>query len=162
MSKADAKETVPVGTTEGLRFNKGKIDLTQLSPLAQMLESLVYQYGAVKYLRDNYKGFKLDTPEMSGEDRAKLEFLQCAKRHLMAYERGEFFDPESKMPHLAHVVWNLNRIMDVVYYGCTHGKDGKDLFHQPLRQELPPVPTLENFEAVWGIVPLALKQKKEG
>ena len=118
----------------GLRYNKGKVDLTQLSPLSQILESLVFMYGECKYLRNNWKSFK------KTEEEAVLEFLQCAKRHIMRYEQGEFLDPESGMPHTIHAVWNLNRINDVYYYGMTHMKDGKDLYHQPCRVPLPEVP----------------------
>lgn len=128
----------------GLRYNQGKVDLTQLSPVAQIMESLVFGYGECKYDRGNWKKFK-DT-----EEKAYLEYLQCAKRHIMAYERGEFFDAESKLPHMAHAVWNLNRIMDLYYYGMNHMKDGKDLFHQPFRCELPPVPCEANFKEIWG------------
>lgn len=153
MSENDEKQT------EGLRFNAGKIDLTQLSPIAQILESLVYQYGACKYKRNNYKYFKQDTPEMSGEDRAVLEFLQSFNRHILAYNRGEWLDPESKLPHLSHAVWNLNRIMDIYYLGLTHMKNGRDLFHQPLRHELPQIPTPENFESIYGFKPGAKRDK---
>lgn len=119
---------------EGLRYNKGKIDLTQLSPVAQKVESLVFQYGSNKYARDNWKKFK------ANEADAYLEFLQCAKRHLMKYEEGEWLDEESGQCHLGHLVWNLNRIIDLYYYGASHMKDGKDLYHQPLRTPLPEVP----------------------
>ena len=27
-------------------------------------------------------------------------------RHLVAWRMGEWIDPESKLPHLAHVTWN--------------------------------------------------------
>ena len=119
---------------EGLRYNKGKIDLTQISPVSQRCESLVFMYGAAKYAKNNWKKFK------STEQAAFDEFLQCAKRHIMNYEEGQWLDAESQQVHLAHAVWNLNRIMDLYYYGMTHMKDGKDLYHQPLRQELPAVP----------------------
>ncbi len=119
---------------EGLRYNKNKIDLSQLSPVAQKTESLVFQYGSNKYARDNWKKFKVNEAD------AFLEFLQCAKRHLMRYEEGEWLDEESKQVHLAHAVWNLNRIIDLYYYGASHMKDGKDLYHQPLRTPLPEVP----------------------
>ena len=141
------KETKDASSQEpkyGLRYNSGKIDLTQLSPVAQMLESLVFMYGECKYDRGNWKKFK------ESEDLAVREYMQCAHRHIMAYERGETFDSESKLPHLIHAVWNLNRVMDVYYYGMNHLKDGKDLYHQPLRQELPPVPSEKNFKEIWG------------
>jgi len=143
---------------EGLRYNEGKIDLTQLSPICEMLESLVFQYGACKYARDNYKFFKKDTSEMNGEERSILEFYQSFQRHIMYYKRGEWLDSESKLPHLAHAVWNLNRIMDIYYLGLTHKKEGKDLFQQPLRRDLPQIPTPENFESIYGFKPGSKKE----
>jgi len=131
----------------GLRFNKGKIDLTQLSPLSLMLESLVFMYGQGKYGRNNWKNFK------KTEEEALIEMLQCALRHIIKYQQGEIFDEESKMPHLTHAVWNLNRINDVLFYGMNHMVDGKDLYHQPFRIPLPPVPTKDNFEEIWGFKP---------
>jgi len=139
--RQDASKDEP---KEALRYNQGKIDLTQLSPLAQIMESLVFQYGECKYDRGNWKKFKED------EQKQVLEYLQCYNRHMMRYNLGEFFDKESKLPHLAHAVWNLNRIMDLFYYGVTHGKDGKDLFHQELRHPLPPIPCEANFKEIWG------------
>jgi hypothetical protein len=126
------------GATEvkrGLRYNKGKIDLTQLSPVVKWLDSLVFMYGQLKYDRNNFKYFK------GTEEEAIQEFRESAARHQLAYDMGEFFDKESGLPHLTHVNWNNARILDIYYYGMTHMKDGKDLFHQPLRHELPPIPT---------------------
>lgn len=140
---------------EGLRFNEGKIDYTQLSPIAMALESLVFMYGEGKYGRNNWKNFKKD------EETVVIEMLQSATRHLLAIQRGEFFDPESKMPHAAHVVWNMNRIIDLHYLGLNHGKDGKDLYHQPLKTELPPVPTEKNFKEIWGFKPKGYQKPKE-
>ena len=76
----------------------------------------------------------------------------------MAYEKGEFFDAESKQPHMSHILWNVSRILDVHYLGNTHMKDGKDWYHQPLREELPTVPTLENFASIWGFTPGRFKK----
>ena len=35
-------------------------------------------------------------------------------RHFMAYKDGEFFDPESKLPHLAHCAWNALAVLSLV------------------------------------------------
>jgi len=141
--------------TKGLRFNKGKLDYTQLSPIAQEMEARVYMYGAMKYYRDNFKNGK-DTFEEAAQ-----EFLECTMRHLMAYRKGEWYDKESKLPHLTHAVWNMNRIMDFYYYGMSHMKDGKELYQQPnlKEDELPPIPTESNFFDVWGMK--TFKQKEE-
>ncbi len=164
--KSPKKELIPEQKTEnitktdsneGLRFNSGKIDLTMLSPIAQYCESLVCMFGAVKYSRDNYKHFKKDTEEQTGEERAKLEFLQSLQRHLWLMTRGEECDKESKQHHAAHIIWNAARLLDLHYLGNTHMVDGKDLFQQPLKRPLPEVPTLENFESIYGIKPKSKK-----
>lgn len=152
-----AEKTETVEPKEGLRYNKGKLDLNQLSPVAQACESLVYMFGAIKYRKNNWKGFKKD------EQEAFDEFMGCALRHIDAIRRGEFFDKDSKQHHAAHAVWNLNRILDLYYYGNdAHGKDGKDLYHQPLKHELPETPTVENFERLYGVTPQILKDKAQG
>ena len=118
---------------KGLRYNKGKIDLTQLSPLTKILQGLLFMYGQAKYARDNYKFFK------GTEEEAIREFEECRERHLLKYSMGEFFDSESGLPHLVHANWNNDRILDLYYYGMTHMKDGLELFKQPMRRELPTV-----------------------
>lgn len=135
----------------GKRYDKGKIDLTQLSPLVQELESRIFMFGEVKYERDNWKFFK------KTEKEARLEFEKSLKRHMLAYTKGQFIDEESKQPHLSAVIWNTARLLDLHYYGMTHMKDGKDLFHQPYRHELPPIITKENYKEIFGI---ELKTKK--
>jgi hypothetical protein len=131
----------------GLRYNDGKVDLTQLSPLVQELEARVFGYGEIKYKRDNWKYMK------ATEKEAEIEYMASMKRHLLKVERGEWLDPESKQPHLAHVIWNVARLLDLHYFGMNHMKDGKDLFHQPYRHELPPVVTRKNFKEIFGFDP---------
>ena len=140
---------------EGMRFNKGKVSLNNLSPIAQICEALVFMVGACKYSPNNWKLFK------KTEDEAVQEFLDCAQRHIMAIRRGEMIDPETKCPHASHAVWNLNRINDVMYYGMNHLKDGKDLYQQPLKVDLPPVPTRENVKELWGFDHYLDREQKE-
>ena len=57
----------------------------------------VFQYGCVKYQRDNYKiapGLPLDS------------YIQSMWRHLVSYLRGEEIDIESQLPHLSHLACN--------------------------------------------------------
>ena len=118
---------------KGLRYNKNKLDLTQMSPLTKILQGLLFMYGQYKYELNNYKFFK------KSEDLAIREFEECRDRHLLKHSMGEFLDPESGLPHLTHANWNNDRIVDIYYYGMTHMKDGIDLFKQPFRRELPTV-----------------------
>lgn len=147
--KQEVQEVVDKQTL--IRFNKEKVDLTQQSWLTQYLESIVFMYGEIKYERNNYK---------KGENTFEQTYqglMKSLKRHLMYLEKGEFFDKESKCPHLAHMIWNAGRILDFYYFGLNHMKDGKDLYHQPLQHELPPVPQLDTFYETYGVVPLRYK-----
>lgn len=142
-----------VDQTKMVRFNKGKVDLTQLSWLGQELESRVFMYGEIKYDRDNWKKGK-DTVEETIQG-----CLESLERHLADFKRGIRFDKESKLPVMAHIVWNANRINDFMAFGITHKKDKKDLYHQPLQEDfkLPPVPQLETFYEEYGFVPMRYK-----
>ena len=120
--------------TEMMRFNKGKIDLTQTSWLVRHLLSMVFMFGELKYKRNNWKNGKATMEE------TMLNLSQSVERHWQGIQKGEFFDPESKLPHAIHMIWNLGRMVDFYYFGLNHMKDGKDLYHQPLQHELPEVP----------------------
>ena len=148
----DKKDNKPKNT---LRFNTNKVDYTSLSPLAQELEARVFMFGACKYSRDNWK-----LGNVTIEDTC-MGMLKSLMRHLQAYRKGEIFDPESRLPHMTHIVWNANRINDFMFHGVTHGKDGKDLFEQPLLYELPPIPTDDNLEEEFGCIPLSRKKEYE-
>ena len=66
---------------------------------AWTLEALgrVLTYGAKKYAPDNWKRME------NGNDRYYAALL----RHLTAWRGGEVEDPESKLPHLWHVLCNV-------------------------------------------------------
>lgn len=76
---------------------KGQKDI-QLSMLPiPFIEDLgrLYAMGAAKYDRDNWrKGY-----------RWSLSY-DALLRHLLATMRGEWFDPESGLPHVVHVAWH--------------------------------------------------------
>ena len=77
----------------GMKFDGGKRDFTLL-PWAGVEEIVkVLEFGAQKYDRDNWKHV---------ED-AQHRYTKAAFRHLVAYNNREINDPESGLPHLAHV-----------------------------------------------------------
>ena len=94
----EAKPTGEVRVTDPKTGGqKGQKDI-QLSyipygPLGEV--SKVYAYGAKKYARDNYK---------KGYDWTLC--VDAMYRHLGLFNDGEDFDPESKLPHLAHCAWH--------------------------------------------------------
>jgi hypothetical protein len=84
----------------GARYNDNKPDYS-LIPLCTMAdEARVWEYGAKKYARNNWKkGMAWSIP------------LACLLRHLSAWQRGEDLDPESGLPHLAHAACNLRMLI---------------------------------------------------
>jgi hypothetical protein len=77
----------------GMKFDGGKRDFTLL-PWAGVEEIVkVLEFGAAKYSRDNWRHV----------DDAEHRYTKAAFRHLIAYNNGEINDPESGLPHLAHV-----------------------------------------------------------
>lgn len=78
---------------QGMKFDDGKRDFTLLP--WDSVESIVevLEFGAKKYSRDNWRYV----------DDAKHRYTKAALRHMIAYTKGEIDDPESGMPHLAHL-----------------------------------------------------------
>lgn len=88
----------PVNTGEGMKNDflddKPRWDLLPLQEIEDLVK--VYTAGAKKYAPNNWQ--KLD----NGYQRYKAALF----RHLLAYEKGERIDPDTKCMHLAQVVWN--------------------------------------------------------
>jgi hypothetical protein len=81
---------------KALHFSDGKIGFDQL-PVEVMMEwARVFDYGAEKYYRDNWK---------LGTD--WHQFYGSALRHIFKWWMGEDIDPETGLPHLAHAIWNV-------------------------------------------------------
>lgn len=83
----------------GARYNDGKPDYS-LIPLCTLEdEARVWGYGASKYTAFNWtKGMRWSVP------------LGSLMRHVAAWQRGEDLDPESGLPHLAHMMCNLRML----------------------------------------------------
>jgi len=85
-------------TGQTLKFDEGKIDLSLVEPWVEEAIAKVYTVGMMKYRRDSWKEF---TPKQA------RELIAPAKRHLNAYRKGEYSDPDDGLPHLVKAVWNL-------------------------------------------------------
>lgn len=83
-----------------LRYNEGKPRLGLIPP--QIIEGLgaVLTFGAKKYGDHNWK------KGLSDEN-----CLSSCLRHIMKYQRGEVYDEESGLHHLAHAACNLAFIL---------------------------------------------------
>lgn len=93
-----SSECEPVNTEEGMKNDflddKPRWDLLPLQEIEDLVK--VYTAGAKKYAPNNWQ--KLD----NGYQRYKAALF----RHLLAYEKGERIDPDTKCMHLAQVAWN--------------------------------------------------------
>ena len=98
MSMMNLKATViSSSSNDGKKNDAGKNRLDLIEP--EFIEAVgnVLTFGAEEYGPNNWQ--KVD----GAEDR----YYAAAMRHLMAYRKGEKIDPESKLPHLAHVATNM-------------------------------------------------------
>lgn len=80
----------------GLKYDNGKPrwDLLPLEDIADIVD--VYTAGARKYGEHNWENLQ------DGYNRCKAAMF----RHLLAHEKGEFIDRETRCIHLAQVAWN--------------------------------------------------------
>lgn len=83
----------------GARYNEGKLDYS-LVPFATLADEVrVWMYGKEKYAAWNWaKGMSW------------MAVFASLQRHMAAWQRGEDTDPESGLPHLAHVMCNLRML----------------------------------------------------
>lgn len=86
----------------GTKYDQGKVRM-DLIP-TELLEGVgkVLTFGATKYNEDDWRGFK-------PADHKRL--IGAAMRHMEAYRGGEYLDPESCLPHLAHIATNCGFLL---------------------------------------------------
>lgn len=79
---------------KGIKFDSEKIDWSLLEPMLPILESTVkvLMYGEKKYSRNNWK-----------KVRPTRRYYAALVRHLN-WNRIEYLDPESGLPHLSHAM----------------------------------------------------------
>jgi len=108
------------------RHNQGKADLTYVMSAPRSLIGLarVYEFGAKKYARDNWK-----------KGLTYLTLVSSLMRHLLSFISGENLDEESKLPHVDHVLWNA-QILSEMYHKRPDMDDRYQ--HPPLTEEESP------------------------
>jgi hypothetical protein len=84
------------GMKEGIKYDKEKLmwDILPVREVEQIVK--VLNFGANKYGRFNWQD--LEDP--------KTRYLNALYRHLIAYHKGEQYDEETKLSHLAHLATN--------------------------------------------------------
>jgi len=79
----------------GLKFDQGKLRTSLLTVnMVECIEAIakVLTFGAKKYADNSWQ----EVPN------AKIRYREALDRHLMAHSKGEIFDAESELPHMAH------------------------------------------------------------
>jgi hypothetical protein len=82
-----------VGTGVGLKYDSDKPDYSLLSSVAIDELAKVLTFGKVKYSAHNWR---------KGITASRL--LAAALRHVFSYLRGETYDPETGLSHMAHAM----------------------------------------------------------
>lgn len=77
-------------------------------PVAMKLISLVMQHGANKYGKENWRETHIK----------ESTYYHAMQRHLTAWFDGEDLDPDSGLPHLAHVAASVAILLDADNQGC--------------------------------------------
>ena len=80
--------------------NKPRVALVPTSLIEGVAK--VLSYGARKYKTNNWR--KADNTE---------RYISALYRHLMAWQNGEEYDPESKLHHLEHVACNVAFLIEM-------------------------------------------------
>ena len=81
----------------GLKYDHGKPRYDLLPPVAIDELAKILTFGAEKYAPNSWQKV----------EHAKERYTAALLRHLYAWLGGEYFDPESGLPHLYHVGANL-------------------------------------------------------
>lgn len=79
----------------GLRYNKNKLRYDLLDPYAVEQLVKVFTLGATKYAPRNWE-----------KGMSWTSVVASLKRHVAEFEKGNDFDDESKLYHMAHAAWN--------------------------------------------------------
>jgi hypothetical protein len=82
---------------------KNRYDLIPPHALDEFVRVLTF--GAQKYSPDNWRF----VPE------AERRYFAAAQRHLWAFKRGEIYDPESGIHHIAHAITSLSFLYELKY-----------------------------------------------
>lgn len=90
---------------EALRYNEDKSRYDLLEPYAMEQLVKIFTFGSKKYADHNW---------MKGMKWSKM--LASLKRHIAAFEKGEDFDQESNLPHMAHAAWNAMGLISYMKY----------------------------------------------
>lgn len=130
--------TSTTGKGAGLRYNKGKLRYDLVHPEAHEEMVEVLTLGANKYFDRNWENGLTWT-----------SVVASLKRHVAAWEKGEDFDPETGLPHMAHAACNVH-FLSAFRYIFPQGDDRpRRIFKRP-RIGLDIDGVLADFTGAWN------------
>jgi hypothetical protein len=112
-------DTDPGGLNQhspGAKMDSGKNRLgLVLGGFAQALQAVgeIGTFGANKYTDNGW----MTVPH--GQSR----YMDAALRHQLKYLSGELVDPDSGLPHLAHLAWNVLAVLELSNKEETNGNE---------------------------------------
>lgn len=133
--KKDLTSTTNKGT--GLRFNRGKLRYDLVHPQAHEDMVKVLTMGAEKYFDRNWEN------GLSWES-----VIASLKRHIVAIEKGEDYDPESGLLHIAHAACNVH-FLNAFYYDFPQGDDRPKRFFKQYKVGLDVDEVLGDWVNAW-------------
>jgi hypothetical protein len=86
----------------GVKYDTGKPEYGLIPPYALDEMVKVLTAGAQKYSADNWRKV----------DNGQVRYFNAMQRHVWAWKRGEHFDPETGLHHLAHAACCLYFLME--------------------------------------------------
>lgn len=113
-------------------FDAGKPAYQLLPPFGLHEVARVASYGEQKYGAWNWADY--------ADEWNWLDLIGSLLRHTFAFLRGEWTDPESKLPHMAHAAFNALMILDLYL----HGKGTDD--RSPLARQVTDEPPKFDYE----------------
>lgn len=104
-------------STQGRKFDAGKPEFSLLPPYALEAVAKVLTVGAQKYDVDNWKYVP----------NGAYRYKNAAGRHINEYIKGNKFDEETGLNHLAHAICCLMFMLDADESGVPLAGKGKNL-----------------------------------
>lgn len=95
-------EGTKITESVAIRHNKDKLRVDLIPTELTEEVAKVLTFGATKYSPDNWKGFNKEQQK---------EILGSLLRHILEYQKGNKFDSESGLHHLAHAACNIAFIL---------------------------------------------------
>ena len=124
---------------QGRKYDGGKLryDLIPVLALEEMVKGLTY--GTIKYDDNNW----VKVPE------GRKRYLAAALRHIQEYRKGNLWDEEQDIHHLAAAINNLSFIVEKDLQGWEDSSCEEDISQEELKSFIESVDNSASQEGLW-------------